>query len=61
LFNELGYIQVTTKNQPKLLKEKINELVESYIRDSNIILAVSAADVDLANSEGMKQYLFSFT
>jgi replication fork clamp-binding protein CrfC len=48
-----GYIQVTNKNQPKQLKEKIQELVEGYIQEPNIILAVCAADVDLANSEGI--------
>lgn len=47
-----GYIQVSTKNQPKMLKRKIAELCEKYIQEPNIILAVSAADVDLANSEG---------
>ena len=47
-----GFIQVATKNQPKMLKRKISELCEKYIQEPNIILAVSAADVDLANSEG---------
>jgi dynamin-like GTPase MGM1, mitochondrial len=49
-----GYIQVTTKNQPKQLKEKIQELAEAYIQEPNIILAVCAADVDLANSEALR-------
>jgi GTP-binding protein EngB required for normal cell division len=49
-----GYIQVTTKNQPRKLKEKIQELVESYIQEPNIVLAVCAADVDLANSEALR-------
>jgi GTP-binding protein EngB required for normal cell division len=47
-----GYIQVTTKQQPKQLKSKIKSLCEKYIQEPNIILAVCAADVDLANSEG---------
>ncbi|CAG8502451.1 10083_t:CDS:2, partial [Acaulospora colombiana] len=42
------------KNQPDTLKEKIVELCEQYIREPNIILAVCAADVDLANSEALK-------
>ncbi|CAJ0749756.1 19295_t:CDS:10 [Entrophospora sp. SA101] len=49
-----GYIQVTNKNQPETLKEKIVELCEQYIREPNIILAVCSADVDLANSEALK-------
>ncbi|PKK69710.1 hypothetical protein RhiirC2_747881 [Rhizophagus irregularis] len=49
-----GYIQVTNKNQPETLKDKIVELCEQYIREPNIILAVCAADVDLANSEALK-------
>ncbi|CAG8456494.1 1464_t:CDS:2 [Paraglomus brasilianum] len=49
-----GYIQVNNKNQPETLKEKIFELCEQYIKEPNIILAVCAADVDLANSEALK-------
>ncbi|GES75592.1 hypothetical protein RCL_jg9120.t1 [Rhizophagus clarus] len=49
-----GYIQVTNKNQPETLKDKIVELCEQHIREPNIILAVCAADVDLANSEALK-------
>ncbi|CAG8542082.1 7660_t:CDS:2 [Funneliformis caledonium] len=49
-----GYIQVTNRNQPETLKDKIVELCEQYIREPNIILAVCAADVDLANSEALK-------
>jgi replication fork clamp-binding protein CrfC len=48
-----GYIQVVNKNQPVELKEKITQLCEEYIQEPNIILAVCAADVDLANSEGI--------
>ncbi|KAF9161129.1 dynamin-like GTPase mgm1 [Actinomortierella ambigua] len=49
-----GYIQITSKNQPLTLKEKIAELCEKYIQEPNIILAVCAADVDLANSEALR-------
>ncbi|KAF9437052.1 dynamin-like GTPase mgm1 [Entomortierella beljakovae] len=49
-----GYIQITSKNQPLSLKEKISELCEKYIQQPNIILAVCAADVDLANSEALR-------
>ncbi|KAI9363469.1 P-loop containing nucleoside triphosphate hydrolase protein [Zopfochytrium polystomum] len=49
-----GYIQIHNKNQPAILKEKIADLCESYIKDTNIILAVCAADVDLANSEALR-------
>ncbi|KAF9980739.1 dynamin-like GTPase mgm1 [Modicella reniformis] len=49
-----GYIQITSKNQPLTLKEKISELCDKYIQEPNIILAVCAADVDLANSEALR-------
>ena len=49
-----GYIQVTNKNQPPVLRDKISQLCDAYITKNNIILAVSAADVDLANSESLK-------
>lgn len=49
-----GYIQVTNADQPPELKEKIAELCEKYIRAPNIILAISAADVDLANSTALR-------
>ncbi|KAF2808952.1 uncharacterized protein BDZ99DRAFT_521422 [Mytilinidion resinicola] len=49
-----GYIQVTGRDQPPELKEKIRELCEKYIRSPNIILAISAADVDLANSTALR-------
>ncbi|EPZ31972.1 Dynamin, GTPase domain-containing protein, partial [Rozella allomycis CSF55] len=50
-----GYIQITSKDQPEKLREKIIDLCDNYIKDKNIILAVSAADVDLANSEALKR------
>jgi dynamin-like GTPase MGM1, mitochondrial len=49
-----GYIQIHNKDQPDTLKEKISELCDKYIRDTNVILAISAADVDLANSTALR-------
>jgi GTP-binding protein EngB required for normal cell division len=49
-----GYIQVTGRDQPPELKEKIAALCEKYIRAPNVILAISAADVDLANSTALR-------
>ena len=48
-----GYIQIASMDQPDSLKEKISALCEKYIREPNIILAVCAADVDLANSPAL--------
>jgi replication fork clamp-binding protein CrfC len=49
-----GYIQVTGEGQPPQLKAKIAELCEKYIKAPNVILAISAADVDLANSTALR-------
>src|SRR5579871_116092 len=49
-----GYIQVTSSDQPPELKQKIIELCEKYIQPPNVILAISAADVDLANSTSLR-------
>lgn len=49
-----GYIQVIGQNQPLQLKHKINELCDKYIQPPNVILAISAADVDLANSTALR-------
>lgn len=49
-----GYIQIASMDQPETLKEKIANLCERYIREPNIILAVCAADVDLANSPALR-------
>jgi|SRR5579862_6477125 len=49
-----GYIQIHDKDQPDTLKEKISQLCDKYIRDTNVILAISAADVDLANSTALR-------
>ncbi|CEP10990.1 hypothetical protein [Parasitella parasitica] len=49
-----GYIQISNRNQPETLKNKIEDLCEKYIRGPNIILAVCSANVDLANSPALK-------
>jgi replication fork clamp-binding protein CrfC len=49
-----GYIQVVSQNQPTELKQKITELCDKYIQAPNVILAISAADVDLANSTALR-------
>jgi dynamin-like GTPase MGM1, mitochondrial len=49
-----GYIQIASMDQPDSLKEKISSLCDRYIREPNIILAVCAADVDLANSPALR-------
>lgn len=49
-----GYIQIAGYDQPTKLKQKIADLCEKYIQAPNIILAVSAADVDLANSTSLR-------
>lgn len=49
-----GYIQVVGRDQPPELKERISQLCDKYIRAPNVILAISAADVDLANSTALR-------
>lgn len=49
-----GYIQVAGHDQPPELKQKIVELCDKYIQPPNVILAISAADVDLANSTALR-------
>lgn len=49
-----GYIQLASMDQPPELKEKISDLCAKYIQEPNIILAVCAADVDLANSPALR-------
>lgn len=49
-----GYIQVSGLGQPTELKQKIGDLCDKYIQPPNIILAISAADVDLANSTSLR-------
>jgi len=49
-----GYIQVVAEDQPPELKQKISDLCDKYIQPPNIILAISAADVDLANSTALR-------
>src|SRR6185312_4539297 len=48
------YIQVVGKDQPIELKRKISELCDKYIQAPNVILAISAADTDLANSTALQ-------
>lgn len=49
-----GYIQVSGSDQPPELKQKISDLCDKYIQAPNVILAISAADVDLANSTALR-------
>lgn len=49
-----GYIQVVGKDQPIELLQKISDLCDKYIQPPNVILAISAADVDLANSAALQ-------
>ncbi|GAA6007313.1 hypothetical protein JCM10207_001584 [Rhodosporidiobolus poonsookiae] len=49
-----GYVQISSMDQPEELKDKIASLCEKYIRAPNLILAVCAADVDLANSPALR-------
>lgn len=49
-----GYVQISSMEQPEHLKENIAALCDKYIREPNIILAVCAADVDLANSPALR-------
>lgn len=49
-----GYIQIEAADQPIELKSKIQQLCEKYLNEPNIILAISAADVDLANSSALR-------
>lgn len=49
-----GYIQIEASDQPTELKQKIRALCNRYLEAPNIILAISAADVDLANSSALR-------
>ena len=49
-----GYIEIPSMDQPETLKDEITNLCEKYIKPPNIILAVCAADVDLANSPALR-------
>ena len=49
-----GYIQISGLDQPTQLKQKIADLCDKYIQPPNVILAISAADVDLANSTALR-------
>ncbi|KAK0552539.1 mitochondrial dynamin GTPase Msp1 [Tilletia horrida] len=49
-----GYVQISSIDQPEQLRDKIEKLCEKYIQPPNVILAVCAADVDLANSPALR-------
>lgn len=49
-----GYIQIEAADQPLELKQKIKSVCDRYLEQPNIILAISAADVDLANSSALR-------
>lgn len=49
-----GYIQIEAADQPAELKRKIRDLCDRYLEAPNIIVAISAADVDLANSSALR-------
>ena len=50
-----GYIQLHSADQPEELDHRIQALCDKYIRGTqNVILAISAADVDLANSTSLR-------
>ncbi|WEJ94217.1 mitochondrial dynamin GTPase Msp1 [Yamadazyma tenuis] len=49
-----GYIQVESADQPTELKQRIRGLCNKYLESPNIILAISAANVDLANSAALR-------
>lgn len=49
-----GYVQLASMDQPEELRSKIQDLCNKYISANNIILAVCAADVDLANSPALR-------
>lgn len=49
-----GYIQISAHDQPEELKGRIAALCDKYIQAPNVILAISAADVDLANSTALR-------
>lgn len=49
-----GYIQIEASDQPPILKQRIRELCDKYLESPNVILAISSADVDLANSAALR-------
>lgn len=49
-----GYIQIEAADQPTVLKQKIREVCDKYLESPNVILAISSADVDLANSSALR-------
>ena len=50
-----GMTKIPTGDQPMDIEKKINDLNMSYVSQKHaIIMAVCAANVDLANSDGLK-------
>lgn len=49
-----GYVRIYNDDQPTELEQKISDLCDKYIQPPNLILAISAADTDLANSDSLK-------
>jgi dynamin 1-like protein len=50
-----GLTKVAVGDQPKDIEKQILALIEKYIeKASTIILAISAANTDLANSDSLK-------
>jgi dynamin 1-like protein len=50
-----GITKIPTGDQPFDIEMRINELSLHYIKPKNsIIMAVCAANIDLANSDGLK-------
>lgn len=49
-----GFIQVSSRLQSPQLRERIQKLANRYTSQSNVLLAVCPADIDLANSEALK-------
>ncbi|KAL8857526.1 MAG: hypothetical protein Q9178_005854 [Gyalolechia marmorata] len=49
-----GYILINSEGQPPELSQKIDDLCEKYIQPPNVILAISDAPSDLANSAALR-------
>ena len=49
-----GYILINSEGQPPELSQKIDDLCEKYIQAPNVILAISDAPSDLANSAALR-------
>ena len=52
---EIFDLKIPVEDQPSDIEKKIRELVYTYVKNSNtIIIAVSAANADLANSDSLQ-------